>query len=214
MLTLDVLSELSSTCWMVVGTPSGLCCHWASITAMSAGVPFWILKHSGCFDLVNSCTHCMSVCISHMCAAGGIISMTSAVSLKNGSIIEHRSNHCALLWMVQPRGQGNWPIWDQGTAGLLQAAVPLFPGDLPGVPALASMGMGQPQDSVFHCNAFHHNSVHYPLPLLTEGGVSKCITWQACQVIFFKVFNVAEGPKFDWGCQSFASLSLWDSVWV
>ena len=33
--TLDVLSKPSSACWMVVETPSGLCCHWDSIATIS-----------------------------------------------------------------------------------------------------------------------------------------------------------------------------------
>ena len=38
MSTSDRLSELSSSCQMVAGTPSGLCCHKDSIACMSLGV--------------------------------------------------------------------------------------------------------------------------------------------------------------------------------
>ena len=36
--TSDRLSDPSSSCWMAVGTPSGLCCHRNSIDCMSLGV--------------------------------------------------------------------------------------------------------------------------------------------------------------------------------
>ena len=48
--TLDRLSDLSSSCQMAVGTPSGLCCHKYSIDCMSSGVSSLILKHVGFFD--------------------------------------------------------------------------------------------------------------------------------------------------------------------
>ena len=48
--TLNRLSDLSSSCQMVVGTPSGLCCHEDSINRMSLGVSSLILKHVGFFD--------------------------------------------------------------------------------------------------------------------------------------------------------------------
>ena len=48
--TSDRLSDLSSSCWMAVGTPSGLCCHEDSIDYMSLGVSSPILKHGGFFD--------------------------------------------------------------------------------------------------------------------------------------------------------------------
>ena len=61
MSTLVVLSKLSSSCWMVVKTPLEFYCHWASITAMSVGVPSQILKHSDLFDQATSCNCYMSV---------------------------------------------------------------------------------------------------------------------------------------------------------
>ena len=48
--TSDRLSELSSSCQMAAGTPSGLCCHKDSIACMSSGVSSLILKHDGFFD--------------------------------------------------------------------------------------------------------------------------------------------------------------------
>ena len=48
--TSDRLSDPSSSCQMVVGTPSGLCCHEDSIDRMSWGVSSLILKHVGFFD--------------------------------------------------------------------------------------------------------------------------------------------------------------------
>ena len=110
----DVLSEPSSSCQMAAGTPSGLCCHWASITTILAGVPFQILKHNGFFDLATSCTHHMSVCMAHVHNTGAMVSMTLAVSMKNRSIMGHRLNHCTLLRLVWLRGQGSWPVWDNG----------------------------------------------------------------------------------------------------
>ena len=50
MSTSDRLSDPSSSCQMVVGTPSGLCCHACSIDCMSLGVSSLILKHGGFFD--------------------------------------------------------------------------------------------------------------------------------------------------------------------
>ena len=50
MSTSDRLSNLSSSCQMVVGTPSGLCCHRDSIDCMLSGVSSLILKHRGFFD--------------------------------------------------------------------------------------------------------------------------------------------------------------------
>ena len=54
MSTLDMLSELSSSCWMVAGTPSKLCCHKDSIALMSLGVLSQILKHGG-FTMPSLC---------------------------------------------------------------------------------------------------------------------------------------------------------------
>ena len=48
--TLDRLSDPSSSYWMAVGTPSGLCCHEYSIDHMLLGVSSLILKHVGFFD--------------------------------------------------------------------------------------------------------------------------------------------------------------------
>ena len=93
MSTLDVLSEPSSSCWMVVGTPSGLYCCQDSIAAILVGVLSWILKHCGLLDLDTSCTHHMSVCMSCMHHTGAIFSMTSAISMKKWSTVGHRSNH-------------------------------------------------------------------------------------------------------------------------
>ena len=50
MSTSDRLSDPSSSCQMVVGTPSGLCCHEDSIDCMLLGVSSLILKHVGFFD--------------------------------------------------------------------------------------------------------------------------------------------------------------------
>ena len=50
MSTIDRLSDLSSSCQMAVGTPSGLCCHKNSIDHMSLGVSSLISKHVGFFD--------------------------------------------------------------------------------------------------------------------------------------------------------------------
>ena len=50
MSTSDRLSDLSSSCQMVAGTPSGLCCHKDSIAHMLLGVSSLILKHVGFFD--------------------------------------------------------------------------------------------------------------------------------------------------------------------
>ena len=50
MSTSDMLSDPSSSCWMAVGTPSGLCCHKNSMACMSSGVSSLILKHIGFFD--------------------------------------------------------------------------------------------------------------------------------------------------------------------
>ena len=52
MSTLDRLSNLSSSCWLAVGTPSGLCCHKNSIDCMLSGVSSLISKpkHVGFFD--------------------------------------------------------------------------------------------------------------------------------------------------------------------
>ena len=50
MSTLDRLSDPSSSCWMVVGTPSWLCCHKNSMAHMLSGVSSLILKHMGFFD--------------------------------------------------------------------------------------------------------------------------------------------------------------------
>ena len=48
--TLDRFSDPSSSCRMVVGTPSGLCCHKHSIDCMLSGVSSLISKHIGFFD--------------------------------------------------------------------------------------------------------------------------------------------------------------------
>ena len=45
MLTLDRLSDPSSSCRMVMGTPSGLSCHKNSMDRISSGVSSLILKH-------------------------------------------------------------------------------------------------------------------------------------------------------------------------
>ena len=50
MSTLDRLSDPSSSRRMVVGTPSGLCCHRDSIDCMLSGVSSLILKHGGFLD--------------------------------------------------------------------------------------------------------------------------------------------------------------------
>ena len=50
MSTLDRLSDPSSSCWMAVGTPSGLHCHACSINCMSSGVSSLILKHGSFFN--------------------------------------------------------------------------------------------------------------------------------------------------------------------
>ena len=48
--TSDRFSDPSSSCWMAVGTPFGLCCHEYSIDYMSSGVSSLISKHVGFFD--------------------------------------------------------------------------------------------------------------------------------------------------------------------
>ena len=48
--TSDRFSDPSSSCWMVVGTPSGLCCHKYSINCMLSGVSSLISKHVGFFN--------------------------------------------------------------------------------------------------------------------------------------------------------------------
>ena len=50
MSTLDRLSDPSSSCQMVVGTPSGLHCHACSMDCITSGVPSLIVKHGGFFD--------------------------------------------------------------------------------------------------------------------------------------------------------------------
>ena len=50
MSTSDRLSDLSSSCQMAVGTPSGLRCHAWSIDCISSGVSSLILKHRGFYD--------------------------------------------------------------------------------------------------------------------------------------------------------------------
>ena len=50
MSTSDRLSDPSSSCWMAVGTPSGLCCYEDSIDHMLLGVSSLILKHVGFFN--------------------------------------------------------------------------------------------------------------------------------------------------------------------
>ena len=50
MSTSDKLSDLSSSCQMAVGTPSGLCCYKNSMACMSSGVSSLILKHVGFYD--------------------------------------------------------------------------------------------------------------------------------------------------------------------
>ena len=50
MSTLDRLSDPSSSCWMVVGTPSGLRCHACSMDCILLGVSSLIVKHGGFFD--------------------------------------------------------------------------------------------------------------------------------------------------------------------
>ena len=112
MSTSDVLSEPSSSCQMVVGTPSGLYCHKDSIALMSSGVPSRILKHGGFFNWYPSCTRCMIACMSCVRHMGVISFTTSTISLKNGSVVGHRSNHCAFLRLVQLRGWGNCPVCD------------------------------------------------------------------------------------------------------
>ena len=59
-------------------------------------------------------THCLNACMSHVAHAGAIAFMMSTVSIKNGSIVGHRLNHCAFFGLVQPRGQGNFPVCDSG----------------------------------------------------------------------------------------------------
>ena len=50
MSTSDRLSDPSSSCQMVVGTPSGLRCHACSMDCILSGVPSLIVKHGGFFD--------------------------------------------------------------------------------------------------------------------------------------------------------------------
>ena len=100
MSTLDRLSNLSSSCRMAVGTPSGLHCHACSMDCMSSGVSSLIVKHRGFSDWEASCNHRMIACISCVCHAGAISFTTSTVSLKNGSVMGQRSNHCPFMRLV------------------------------------------------------------------------------------------------------------------
>ena len=83
-------------------------------TIMLAGVLSKILKHSGFFDWYASCTRHIHACMSCMHHVGPISFMIITVSLKNRSVMGHRSNHCAFLRLVQPRGLGNCPVCDRG----------------------------------------------------------------------------------------------------
>ena len=56
----------------------------------------------------------MIACMSHMRHVGAISFMTSTVSLKNGSVMGQRSNHCTFLRLVQPSGRGSCPVCDSG----------------------------------------------------------------------------------------------------
>ena len=112
--TSDVLSEPSSSCQMVAGTHSGLCCHKDSIAIMLSGVPSQILKHGGFFDWYTSHTCCMSACMSHVHHVGAISFTISTIFLKNRSIVGHRSNHCAFFRLVLLSGQGNCLVCDSG----------------------------------------------------------------------------------------------------
>ena len=91
-----------------------LCCHKDSIACMLSGVSSQILKHSGFFDWYALCNHCMIACMSCVHHAGVISFTTSTISLKNRSIMGHRSNHCAFLRLIQPSGHGNCPVCDSG----------------------------------------------------------------------------------------------------
>ena len=68
----------------------------------------------------------MIVCISHVCQAGAISFTTSTVSLKNGSVMGQRSNHCAFLRLVRLSGQGSCPVCDSGGSPAVNGS--LIPG--------------------------------------------------------------------------------------
>ena len=56
----------------------------------------------------------MIVCISQVRHPGVISFTTSTMSLKNGSVMGQRSNHCAFLRLVRPSGRGSCLVSDSG----------------------------------------------------------------------------------------------------
>ena len=92
----------------------GLCCHRDSIALILSGVPSQILKHCGCFNQNSSCTCHMSACISHMHHVEEIAFMILTVSIKNRSVMGHRSNYCAFFRLIWPSGWGNFPVCASG----------------------------------------------------------------------------------------------------
>ena len=68
----------------------------------------------------------MIACISHMRHTGAISFMTSTISIKNGSVMGQRSNHCAFLRLVRPSGRGSCPVCDSGRSPVVKGS--LIPG--------------------------------------------------------------------------------------
>ena len=56
----------------------------------------------------------MIACISCMCHVGAMSFTTSTISLKNGSVMGQRLNHCAFLRLVQLSGWGSCLVCDSG----------------------------------------------------------------------------------------------------
>ena len=61
----------------------------------------------------------MIVCISHVCHMGVISFTTSTVSLKNGSVMGQRSNHCAFLRLS---GWGSFPVCHSGGSPIVKGS--------------------------------------------------------------------------------------------
>ena len=56
----------------------------------------------------------MIACMSHVRHPGAISVTTSTISLKNGSVMGQRLNHCAFLRLVRPSGWGSCLVCDSG----------------------------------------------------------------------------------------------------
>ena len=70
----------------------------------------------------------MIVCISFVRHMGTISFTTSTVSLKNGSVMGHRLNHCAFLRLAQMSGWGNCLVCDSSGSPIVSGS--LIPGRL------------------------------------------------------------------------------------